>query len=272
MKRERLLLGILLCAAYVLLALGVNARLFQGLDHSATTLLQAALPRALDLPSSVLSLVGSAEATLVFFAAMLLILVRRPRPQAEDPAGESSPASAGIRAGRTRSAMRWMTGPEAWLVMLFLLVGGLEIQGKLTIDQPTPPQSLRRYVFRTGMPTGDFHTANSFPSGHAARATLLMGLGVVIVSTSRAGPRTRKIAVGLLAAAWIIMLVTRVYIGDHWTSDVVGGALLAGGLLTIWAAMFRARRAATSSCRPCPRQFAALPQYPPRSSSACSSR
>jgi undecaprenyl-diphosphatase len=73
----------------------------------------------------------------------------------------------------------------------------------------------------------------SFPSGHATMAPLVFGLGLLIWSS----PRPRGIRVTLLVlagAASLLIAVSRVYLGVHWPSDVVGGLFLGTG----WAAMW----------------------------------
>ncbi|WP_374515190.1 phosphatase PAP2 family protein [Brevundimonas sp.] len=63
----------------------------------------------------------------------------------------------------------------------------------------------------------------SFPSGHALLATVFyLSLGVML---TRALPRRRLKAFVLGAAMLIAALVglTRIYLGAHWTSDVIAG-------------------------------------------------
>lgn len=71
----------------------------------------------------------------------------------------------------------------------------------------------------------------SFPSGHTMLAVIIFGLGAFL-ATRRSSPGVR--AAALLVAAVVILLVgvSRVYLGAHWPSDVVG-ALCAG---TAWSA------------------------------------
>ncbi len=76
----------------------------------------------------------------------------------------------------------------------------------------------------------------SYPSGHAMLSVLVFGLGVDLLTrgTTR-GIRTLALAaaVALIAAVGL----SRVYLGAHWPSDVVG-ALLAGVAWTAGAVAF----------------------------------
>ncbi len=191
------LLGLLLCALYVLLAILVNLRVFASIDLETTMLLQQIIPRSADLPSSILSLLGSAEVTVPIFA--VLVLLSRPNVR-------------------------------VWLVLLFALVTLLELQGKTMIAQPLVPDELLRYVFKFGTPTGRIGTEFSFPSGHSARTSFLVATAIALIAQSHASPTRKRVLIALLLVAAAVMLVTRVYIGDHWMTDVVGGALIGVGL------------------------------------------
>ncbi|WP_214322715.1 phosphatase PAP2 family protein [Nonomuraea sediminis] len=78
---------------------------------------------------------------------------------------------------------------------------------------------------------------DSFPSGHAANATL--GAGVIVLLLLPALPRWgRRVA---WAVAWLLVLsvgYTRVALGVHWVSDVLGGIVLGAAVVTATAAAF----------------------------------
>jgi len=197
-KRTYVLWGSALCGFYVLLALLVHSRILISIDLQTTLLLQQIISRAADLPFSILSLLGSVEIT----AAIFVVLVILAPPSIRVP-----------------------------LVLMFALVAVLELQGKTMIAQPGPPDELSRYVFWFGTPTGRIDTPYSFPSGHSARACFLGALSIMLVAQSQRSARTKNAMTALLLLAGAAMLVSRVYLGDHWVTDVVGGALLGAGLL-----------------------------------------
>lgn len=66
----------------------------------------------------------------------------------------------------------------------------------------------------------------SFPSGHAAMSTVFFGgiAAVVLHLTERKGPR--RLAILFAAIAIGAIAATRVYLGAHWATDVVGGILV----------------------------------------------
>ena len=110
------------------------------------------------------------------------------------------------------------------LPLACLATGILEYLLKQLLPIPPVPASFARTEdFAPPIAAGHSHP---YPSKHAHRSTILLG-AVYLLGTSslwRAG-----VALGLLG-----LLASRVYLGTHWTSDVVGGALL-GASAVLWA-------------------------------------
>ncbi len=73
----------------------------------------------------------------------------------------------------------------------------------------------------------------SFPSGHVANAATI---AVVIAVVFGLGP-DRRWWVWLLASAYVVaMALSRTYLGVHWLTDTIGGALIGAGIaVALWA-------------------------------------
>lgn len=66
-----------------------------------------------------------------------------------------------------------------------------------------------------------------FPSGHVAGIGALLGIIAVCIAIGRS--RTVKALLTVLVGAGVVIVAfSRLYLGYHWLSDVIGGALLAG--------------------------------------------
>ncbi|WP_121020590.1 phosphatase PAP2 family protein [Helicobacter vulpis] len=66
----------------------------------------------------------------------------------------------------------------------------------------------------------------SYPSGHALAASLFYGSLLVLICMGSGSART-KWTWGLILLSWIwLMMYTRVYLGVHYPSDVLGGFLM----------------------------------------------
>ena len=77
----------------------------------------------------------------------------------------------------------------------------------------------------------------SFPSGHALISLVFYGLLAYLVGHFFKS-RLARLALGLGAAAIIFLVgLSRVYLGAHWFSDVLGGWFLGGLILTGFIAL-----------------------------------
>jgi undecaprenyl-diphosphatase len=93
-------------------------------------------------------------------------------------------------------------------------------------DLPAPPIPLGTVRAEDFVPLATVEHSYPYPSGHALRSTILLGPGYLL----KRNPFLRAGITLLLLG----MLANRVYLRVHWTSGVVGGALLSATAV-LWA-------------------------------------
>lgn len=86
-------------------------------------------------------------------------------------------------------------------------------------------------------PVDSAHYA-AFPSGHAMTAAVTCGLFVWLLRLYGAGPGARGVVLAVAVVSAIGVAATRVYLGVHWLTDVVGGALLGVAVVALSAAAY----------------------------------
>jgi membrane-associated phospholipid phosphatase len=121
----------------------------------------------------------------------------------------------GLRTGRWRVAL------VAPVVLVLGVLSRLLLS--LAVRDVRPSAALRL------VPVGGF----SFPSGHAAASALLAGVLIWLIAHTGT-PRPLRIALYAVLGLWALLVgVTRLYLGVHWVSDIVGSWLLAAAWLAL---------------------------------------
>ncbi|MER5743341.1 phosphatase PAP2 family protein [Streptomyces sp. NPDC002225] len=125
----------------------------------------------------------------------------------------------------------WWRGarPLAVWVAATSLLGTLAQQGlKSAVGRERP---------RWPDPVDSAHYA-AFPSGHALTAVVTCGLLLWLLRRYGAGPRLWRGALVVAGVSVVGVGVTRLYLGVHWLSDVLGGWLLGAALVGLSVAGF----------------------------------
>ncbi|OGO06733.1 MAG: hypothetical protein A2Z76_04400, partial [Chloroflexi bacterium RBG_13_56_8b] len=94
---------------------------------------------------------------------------------------------------------------------------------KLWVSRPRPGAELVELMAGT--------QGLSFPSGHATLAAAIGGFLFYLAPRLVKTPAARGLLRALLAVLILAVGLSRIYLGAHWASDVVGGLFLGGLLL-----------------------------------------
>ena len=115
--------------------------------------------------------------------------------------------------------------PQAVLLLLALVTPLLNGGVKSLVDRPRPAGGLVDVTEHASDP--------SFPSGHATGAILVYGFIFYVAGLLIP---VRPVRLLVQASCLVIIMLTalqRVYVGVHWPSDVLGGLLFGGLLLSV---------------------------------------
>ncbi|WP_334328318.1 phosphatase PAP2 family protein [Companilactobacillus sp. HBUAS59699] len=101
---------------------------------------------------------------------------------------------------------------------------------KINVQRPRPAH--HHYVYAGGF---------SFPSGHSSGSFALY-ISLLIVIFIIAKKLSTKVTFSIVAIGLVALIgYSRIFLGVHYPSDVVGGYLLAATILTFTTLLFRAK-------------------------------
>ena len=117
---------------------------------------------------------------------------------------------------------------KKWWSEAILLIGNLALTGLLVAFLKNIYQHSRPAIQHL-VEEGGF----SFPSGHALASTLIFGTLLIIVSQRIKSVQTKRILQSLMIVMIFIIMTSRVYLGVHYPTDVLGSFLLGLGILHV---------------------------------------
>jgi|SRR3989344_5348940 len=187
--------GILLIFFYAF-SFAVKEDVFTRFDFDMTVRIQNRIPILIDPYLSWFSLLGSFEITLGILIAL--------------------------------SVARFLKKKllSILLIPAFGIMHAVEIIGKAFLDHPGTPFMFHRYALDFFFPSGYIQPGGSYPSGHAMRTAYLTVLFLFVINKSKLSPPIKLFSYLTILAIFAIMLFSRVSLGEHWTTDVIGGSIL----------------------------------------------
>lgn len=124
----------------------------------------------------------------------------------------------GLAAIAMVAAVNWRAAP---LVVMAAVSGAIYSITAMVIQRPRPSGDLVHVIRHTG--------STSYPSGHVTFFSWLLILLVLCLAVGR----LPKVIVGAIWVAAVLVLfavcIGRIYLGEHWPSDVMGGLALGLG-------------------------------------------
>jgi undecaprenyl-diphosphatase len=117
--------------------------------------------------------------------------------------------------------------PTALIIpLLFGLVVFSEIYGKAKVESPAPPFFMLKNP-TTIFPKFFVQEQFSYPSGHAARSLFAAIITVYLARRYTKNYQTLSLIATCSLSLAALISVAKVYLGQHWLSDVLGGYLVA---------------------------------------------
>jgi undecaprenyl-diphosphatase len=132
---------------------------------------------------------------------------------------------------------RFMGRLEAILIATAGMITVLNYAFKAIIGRPRPSAQLVQILAQ--------ETNNGFPSSHAFYTSICIGMLAYLLYAHSAKRYQRMLTILLSIILILLVGFSRVYLGVHWTSDVIGGYLFGSFFLVVLIYFYRWRSART---------------------------
>jgi len=127
---------------------------------------------------------------------------------------------------------------EAFYVLLTLLSGIVSSLMKIAVNRPRPTEPIVRII--------ETAKNQSFPSGHVLFYVVFLGFLVVLMVHLKSIPKKIRFTVAIISLLFIFSVpFSRVYLGAHWFTDVLGGFL--SGIVCLYMLTFQYFRNSNSN-------------------------
>lgn len=108
---------------------------------------------------------------------------------------------------------------EAAFIMAISLTGLVTLSLKRLFNRPRPTDEHVTLI--------ETYKNHSFPSGHTLSYVVFFGFLIILMKNLKSIPATlRNIVTGFSVIMFIIGPVSRIYLGAHWFTDILGGMLI----------------------------------------------
>lgn len=108
---------------------------------------------------------------------------------------------------------------EAFFVLGVFVADGINFIIKLLINRPRPSEEFVHILQKLSDP--------SFPSGHVVHFTVFFGFILLTMFTTKKVNNFFRLLISIISISLIALIsISRIYLGAHWFTDVIGGYLV----------------------------------------------